>query len=389
MYQKIICILFICLRSHSGNAQDFNYVHYDTKDGLAGSTVYDMCQDKDGFMWFATENGLSRYDGTSFKNFTVKDGLPDNEVLKLFADSRGRVWIGTFSKDLCYYYKGKIFTKDSDSILHNLHFTNSFHSAVEFSDSVLIFTDQKNLYKISPKGNVTTIDVQYLLHKKPFGLGLNLVDNVLVLSSPGYMALLSDDDGVSFRQMIDNLKAEKKITDDSVSLYVHIGSDLMMDSTIYLPFKDNIFSAERLTDSRWFDLYNSSNGSWEVDSVNVAWRNHFLAGKKISRSYRDREQNLWFTTYSEGIYKLPSTDIKTIVPDFNSPADNKEVFSVATFDNNVVAGFGFSKMLNVSLGSGSNYTDFKSYNKLSNNKFSNKPSLLTYNAAKWRTVAWF
>ncbi len=63
-------------------AQEFNYVHYDTKDGLAGSTVYSMCQDKDGFMWFATENGLSRYDGTHFKNFTVKDGLPDNEVLK-------------------------------------------------------------------------------------------------------------------------------------------------------------------------------------------------------------------------------------------------------------------------------------------------------------------
>ena len=80
--------------------QDLNYINYDTKDGLAGSTVYSMCQDKDGFIWFATENGLSRYDGTHFKNFTVKDGLPDNEVLLVYADSKSRIWIGTFSNQV-------------------------------------------------------------------------------------------------------------------------------------------------------------------------------------------------------------------------------------------------------------------------------------------------
>ena len=101
-------------------AQEFNYVHYDTKDGLAGSTVYSMCQDKDGFMWFATENGLSRYDGTYFKNFSVKEGLPDNEVLKVFADSKGRVWIGTFSKELCYYFKGKIYNYENDSLINKI-----------------------------------------------------------------------------------------------------------------------------------------------------------------------------------------------------------------------------------------------------------------------------
>ena len=35
-------------------------------------------------MWFATENGLSRFDGKNFKTFTTKDGLPDNEILKIF-----------------------------------------------------------------------------------------------------------------------------------------------------------------------------------------------------------------------------------------------------------------------------------------------------------------
>ena len=58
--------------------------------------MYDATQDKEGFMWFATENGLSRFDGKNFKTFTTKDGLPDNEILKLFLDSKGRLWIMPF-----------------------------------------------------------------------------------------------------------------------------------------------------------------------------------------------------------------------------------------------------------------------------------------------------
>ena len=110
--------------------QDLTYINYDTKDGLAGSTVYQLCQDKDGFMWFATENGLSRFDGTHFKNFTVKDGLPDNEVLQLFADSKGRVWIGTFSNQTCFYYEGVIYNEKNCDLIKKIGRTNAKLEAI-------------------------------------------------------------------------------------------------------------------------------------------------------------------------------------------------------------------------------------------------------------------
>jgi ligand-binding sensor domain-containing protein len=69
--------------------QEYGYTHYDSRDGLAGSTVYCMTQDRDGFIWVGTEGGLSRFDGTHFKNFSKEDGLPDNEIIQLFADSKG------------------------------------------------------------------------------------------------------------------------------------------------------------------------------------------------------------------------------------------------------------------------------------------------------------
>src|SRR5215813_3708700 len=105
----ILLLFFLLHCVAKAFSQEYSYTIYDTKDGLAGTVVYDAVQDNEGFMWFATENGLSRFDGKSFRNFTIKDGLPDNEILKLFLDSKDRLWIMPFKQAICYYYKGKIY----------------------------------------------------------------------------------------------------------------------------------------------------------------------------------------------------------------------------------------------------------------------------------------
>ncbi len=69
--------------------------NYNVKDGLANATVYGAVQDAEGFIWFATPTGVSKFDGKRFRNYTKKDGLTDNDVIKLAADSRGRVWFFT------------------------------------------------------------------------------------------------------------------------------------------------------------------------------------------------------------------------------------------------------------------------------------------------------
>jgi ligand-binding sensor domain-containing protein len=96
-------------------SQEYGYTRYDSKDGLASSTVYCMTQDVEGFMWFGTETGLSRFDGTHFKTFTQEDGLPDNEIIQVFADSKGRIWISPFKKTICYYYRGKIYNQENEA----------------------------------------------------------------------------------------------------------------------------------------------------------------------------------------------------------------------------------------------------------------------------------
>jgi ligand-binding sensor domain-containing protein/anti-sigma regulatory factor (Ser/Thr protein kinase) len=59
--------------------------------------------DKKGYLWIATETGLSRFDGKKFRNYSTSDGLGDNEITNLFIDSSGRVWVIPFQHTACYY----------------------------------------------------------------------------------------------------------------------------------------------------------------------------------------------------------------------------------------------------------------------------------------------
>ncbi|MBT3606088.1 MAG: hypothetical protein HN521_23715, partial [Candidatus Latescibacteria bacterium] len=62
------------------------------EDGLAHNVVTTVTQTSDGAMWFATINGISRYDGQNWKTFTTQDGLPANMVRDLVVESNGVIW---------------------------------------------------------------------------------------------------------------------------------------------------------------------------------------------------------------------------------------------------------------------------------------------------------
>src|SRR5689334_4195566 len=81
------------------------FKNYGVKDGLASSTVYSAFQDSKGFIWFATDQGVSRFDGTNFKTFTTADGLPDNEVFQMTEDSIGRLWMVCYNSRPCFMFQ--------------------------------------------------------------------------------------------------------------------------------------------------------------------------------------------------------------------------------------------------------------------------------------------
>lgn len=72
-------------------------IFYDIRDEFdKGNTAKAIVEDGEGNVWIGTTGGLLKYDGEYFIRFTVEDGLNSNDVWSLFVDSSGTVWIGTF-----------------------------------------------------------------------------------------------------------------------------------------------------------------------------------------------------------------------------------------------------------------------------------------------------
>ncbi|RMF56758.1 MAG: hypothetical protein D6748_12720, partial [Calditrichaeota bacterium] len=76
------------------NAQKFDIRSYNIQDGLAQSQVQFITQDYLGYIWLATTDGLSRFDGISFTNYTLHDGLAENDITSGLLDSDGNLWFG-------------------------------------------------------------------------------------------------------------------------------------------------------------------------------------------------------------------------------------------------------------------------------------------------------
>lgn len=85
-------------------------INYSTKNGLPSNHVYDILQDEDGFIWFATNRGLVKYDGHSFRYFNHSDGLPNNDTWKLDLDTKGRLWYFSKSNRQGYIAKDSIYS---------------------------------------------------------------------------------------------------------------------------------------------------------------------------------------------------------------------------------------------------------------------------------------
>ena len=93
----IFSIVFFCFSLLVGANNDPMFRHITSNHGLVYNSVFSITQDSEGFMWFGTGRGLSKYDGTEIVNYSysAKDstGIPNGDVTQLLTDKRGDVWM--------------------------------------------------------------------------------------------------------------------------------------------------------------------------------------------------------------------------------------------------------------------------------------------------------
>jgi ligand-binding sensor domain-containing protein len=323
-------------------AQEYSYVNYNIKDGLAGSVVYCMVQDHDGFIWFGTETGLSRFDGSRFVNYTTNDGLPDNEIIRLFVDSKNRVWITPFKNRICYYQHGKIHTQENDSLLSRIPIQDNVISIVENSKGDVLITENHGIHTIHADHRITTMRefVSYDRGVGPAGLFFD----------GGFAILMGfpDDKFYLMKFAGDSLAIEEDMSDyrrHAVPL-VYLGRNLKVlnksDSLeIITPAKEFHIAAPSgainicpLNDS--LVAVTSSSKTFTYNYIRGVEDRVFFTGKNITSVMEDREGNLWFSGMGSGVYRLPST--RFISSTFEFEGNKLAVYSLQKKGDTLFAG---------------------------------------------------
>src|SRR5690242_3324126 len=106
LFSSILVLLAIV-----SDAQPLLFENYNSDDGLSQNSCYAISQDKYGFMWFGTQDGLDRYDGREFKIYSAQNEigkkLPSNIITSLFYDTTTNLlWVGTVQGACIYSVAG-------------------------------------------------------------------------------------------------------------------------------------------------------------------------------------------------------------------------------------------------------------------------------------------
>src|SRR5271154_1346480 len=90
-----VVILAAYLSVSVAYGQRYNFKFYGEEEGLQNLAVQVVLQDRAGFLWVGTQNGLYRYDGSRFVAFGKAEGLPDAHIESLHESIDGTLWVGT------------------------------------------------------------------------------------------------------------------------------------------------------------------------------------------------------------------------------------------------------------------------------------------------------
>lgn len=345
---KSLCkpvLLLIFLLPWVVNGQEYTYTNYNSKEGLAGSTVYYIQQDLDGFLWFGTETGLSRFDGTHFTNFTTADGLPDNEILKLNVDSKNRVWIIPFRNSVCYYWKGKIHNTANDPVLSKIKITADVKAVLEDKNGNILIVEPFTLHIIKPDGKVITMGSMINELFQIYDANLNENGNFRVAVGLEYSGAMFVD-----------IDAEKGSIEKSSNKFFPYGTmswyllrpDLVAvrspDSLLFFsdkilpvkgfPVPENFINIARVNDSLFVINAASKCMLYSLNQNRII--GDFLEGHRVTAVREDAEKNLWFATMGEGVFRLGSTAFRDIK--FNDNGSALSVFSILKIDSTIYIG---------------------------------------------------
>jgi hypothetical protein len=295
------------------------YENYTTKDGLLSMESYHTCQDKKGYIWFASDRGVVRYNGIEFKTFTKKDGLISDVVFKVVCDDKGRVWFLSNNAELCYYEEGKIKLYKYNHVLKK-HFDNKpimCYVAWSFKcNKVMYCASEIGGIEIDTKGNLKEFntkapkDVTTQIYERN-GFFVNSMYNYLTPDLKGFKKIIIEIPGGEIKYSMDFhsrtlktgwfRKGEPYVSDDyCVRIF-------RKKEIIEKYFENRVISVFVNGDCIWISFLNNGAKRFKVVNGEFVEELHVFSKYSITDIFRSDDGYLWFTSLSNGVFKMPDS----------------------------------------------------------------------------------
>lgn len=381
--KTLILLLFFLanVQCNLGFGQFERFKTYDVGDGICHRFIYTINQDKNGFIWLGTGEGLCRFDGFEFESFSSLDSLSNDVVNTSFVDTFGDLWFG-FNNGLVLRWDGNRATKynlpvesssaisainqtlngeifistlnkgcfiiSSDDKARKVHdgFDGKIISSVLFTQDKLLLGTNNGL-EIIPIQEHSFVFSDVLIPKKLEYINIQVIRKT---SHEDVFFVGTEDEGLFILDLKNNSVKLTKVGENTFMSNQNI-QDVMM-------LKDN---------SLWICTYfggliklSNFNLNGTFESVSKFSKNEGLATNYIKSIFTDREENLWVGTYGNGIYLLAEKAFTFMSFEDKMPDNN--ILSVTSFDSILWLG-GQNSILEINL---NNQTNTRVYDRNNN-----------------------
>jgi len=318
------------------SAQTYNFKNYTDEDGLPQSYVYCISQSNKGYLYLSTGDGFCKFDGNSFKTYTIKDNLAENFINTHYTDSRDITWIGHFQNGVSFL-SGNTFYKVKDSEKFETK-VNAF--AEDNSKNIWVAAQQKGLFKIDSNFRLNPIETS--LPANFNALCFDLDNQLLAATEEGLFLLKAKEKKVSSICAISGFEGKKiqsiipcdslrnsfwvavpgegvfKILKAGSCYYIYLqiinelGSNQMNISTIYSDKSKNLW-VSLLGEGLRKISFNNLN----INSVLFINKQNGLSNVYIQSIFQDFEENMWFGTSGGGLIEMPINKFNYLAAQLN------------------------------------------------------------------------
>ncbi|MEM9681239.1 MAG: two-component regulator propeller domain-containing protein, partial [Bacteroidota bacterium] len=284
-------------KSYWDKTRDYQITHWQNDQGLQSEYLWHVLEDKNGSIWMGTEgDGISRFDGEYFHNYSVENGLTTGLVMRFAQDHQDNIWMGTFDAGLLKYDGDKFIAYDAEA--------GFYESAVEH-----IFEDNQ--------GNIWLGGSRFLTKKTG--------DTFFIFSdAEGYTdeetpAILQDNSGNIW------LGCHKGITKfDGNNFYYYDLEGFDSPLEVFSGFidKDGIL---------WFSIWNNGLLRFDGESFEHITKDQGLVSNYISQIVQDKKGKIWFSSF-EGLCSFDGQTFEHITEE--SGLVNQSLFGLGLTDDN-------------------------------------------------------